>query len=131
MEMGSINKMKVVNIMPNYDGKGPRGRDCRTGSGRGICRRSSEDKGRQVLGRTDSRLSKLFWLAREILSIWGAVKTLRGTLAGPSLSVTEHDSFNRLNRPRLQKPADQIIQADNLDMQTPPRLIEYRRTSGR
>jgi hypothetical protein len=126
MEMVSINKMKMVNIMP----KGPRGRDCQTGSGRGICRRSSEDKGRQVLGRTGSKLSNLFWLVREVLSIWGAVKAFRGTSAGPSLSVTEHDTFKRVNRPRLEKLADQINQADTLDMKAPPRLIEYRRTGG-
>ena len=116
--------------MPNFDGKGPRGRDYRTGSGRGICRRSSEDGGRQVLGRTGSKLSNLFWLVREVLSICGAVKALRGTSTGPSLSVTEHDTFKRVNRPRLEKPADQINQADTLDMQAPSRLIEYRRTGG-
>ncbi len=131
MKMVSINKMKVVNIMPNFDGKGPKGRDCRTGSGRGICRRSTEDKRGQAVVTTGSRLSNLFRLAREIVSIWGAVKALRGTSAGPSISVSEHDTFKQLNRPTLQKPADQIIQADTLDMQTPPRLIEYRRTSGR
>jgi hypothetical protein len=130
MKMVSINKRKAVKFMPNFDGKGLRGRDCRTGNGRGICRRSAEDKRGQAAVTTGSKLSNLFWLVREVLSIWGAVKALRGTSAGPSLSITEHDSFERENRRRLQKPADGKIQGDTLDMQTPPRLIEYRRPDG-
>ena len=70
-------------------------------------------------------------MVREVLSIWGAVKALRGTSAGPSLSVTERNSFERENRRRLQKPVDQKILGDALDMKTPPRLIEYRRPDGR
>jgi Family of unknown function (DUF5320) len=131
MKMGSINKMKVMNVMPNFDGTGPKGRGRRAGSGRGICRWSSEGSSGQASGRTGSRLSNLLWLAREVVSIWGAVKALREASAGPSLSVTEHDTFKRVNRPGLQKPAEQINQDDTLDMKTPPRLIEYRRTSGR
>jgi len=130
MKMVSINKKKVVNLMPNFDGNGPRRRDRQAGSGRGICRRSTEDKRGQASVRTGSRLSTLFWLAREVLSIWGAVKALRGTSAGPSLSLTEHVTFERVNRPRLEKPVDWINQADTLDMQAPSRLIEYRRTGG-
>ena len=87
--------MKVVNVMPNFDGTGPRGGGRRAGSGRGICRRSSEGRSGQVSGRQGIRLSDLFWLAREVLSIWGAFKALRGSSSGPSLSVTEHDPLER------------------------------------
>lgn len=85
----------------------------------------------QASGRTGNRLSNLLLLVREVLSIWGAVKALRGTLAGPSLSITEHDSTKRENEQRLQKPVGQENQDEVLDMQTPPRLIEYRWTGRR
>jgi len=117
--------------MPNFDGTGPRGRGLWAGSGRGMCRRSSDDRIRDVSGRTGSRLSELLWLVREVLSIWGAVKALRGTSAGPSISVTEHDLLEREKRQRLQKPAVQENQGDVIDMQTPPHLIEYHRSGDR
>lgn len=131
MKMGSINKLKVVNVMPNFDGTGPGGRGRRAGSGRGMCRWSSEGRSGQGSVTTGSRLSDLFWLAREVLSIWGAVKALRGTSAGPSFSVTGHDPFERDKRRRLQEPAGQENQNEVIDLQTPHRLIEYRRTGDR
>ena len=131
MKMVSINKMKVVSIMPNFDSTGPRGKGRLAGSARGICRRSSEDRSGQASGSPGSRLSDLLWLVREVLSIWGAVKALRGISAGPSLSVTEHDFIKRENQQGLQKTVGQENQSEVLDMQTPPRLIEYRRTGGR
>lgn len=120
-----------MNVMPDFDGAGPKGRDRRAGSGRGICRWSNEGRRGQASGRTGSRLSDLLWLVREILSIWGTVMALRVTSTGPSLSVTEHDSDEWENRRRLHKPTDQKIKGDALDMQAAPRLIEYRRTGGR
>jgi len=119
--------------MPNFDGKGPMGRGRRTGKGRGMCRGISEGKGRSrdSLGRTGSRLSDLFWLVREVFSIWGAFKALRGTSAGPSLSVTEHDPLEREKGRSLQKPSGRENQGDVIDMQTPPHLIEYRRSGDR
>jgi len=129
--MVSINKKKVVNLMPNFDGNGPRRRDRQAGSGRGICRRSTEDKRGQASVRTGSRLSTLFWLAREILSIWGAVKALRETSTGPSISFSERGLLEREKRQSLQKPAGRENQGDVIDMQTPPHLIEYRRSGDR
>jgi hypothetical protein len=117
--------------MPNFDGTGPRGKGRRAGSGRGVCRWSSDDRSRGVSGRTGSRLSELLWLVREVLSIWGAVKALRGTSAGPGISVTEHDLLEREKRRSLQKPAGRENQGDVIDMQTPPHLIEYRRSGDR
>ncbi len=117
--------------MPNFDGTGPRGKGRRAGSGRGMCRRSSDDRSRSVSGRNGSRLSDLLWLVREVLSIWGAVKALRGSTSGPGISVTERDLLEREKRQRLQKPAVQDNQGDVIDMQTPPHLIEYRRSGDR
>jgi hypothetical protein len=70
-------------------------------------------------------------MVREVLSIWGAFKVLRGTSAGPNLSVTGHDPLERDKRGRLQEPAGQENQKEVIDMQTPHRLIEYRRTGDR
>jgi len=129
--MGSINKMSVVGFMPNFDGKGPMGRGRRTGRGRGMCRWSRDGGGTGGSGRTGSRLSDLLLLVRDVLSIWGAVKALRGTSAGPGISVTEHDLLEREKRRSLQKPAGRENQGDVIDMQTPPHLIEYRRSGDR
>ena len=129
--MVSINKMKMVNVMPNFDGTGPRGKGRLAGSARGICRRSSEGRSGQASGRPGSRLSDLLWLVREVLSIWGAVKALRGASAGPSLHVTELDPLEREKRRNLQKPAVRENQGEMIDMDTPHRLIEYRRTGDR
>lgn len=127
--MVSINKIRAVTVMPNFDGTGPRGRGRRAESGRGVCRWSSDDRSRGVSGRTVSMLSELLWLVREVLSIWGAVKSLRGTSANPSISVTERterDPLERQKRRSLQRPAGSENQVEVIDMQTPPRLIEYR-----
>jgi hypothetical protein len=118
----------MVNVMPNFDGTGPRGRGHRLGSGRGICRRSNEGSNGQASG---SRLSDLLRLVREVLSIWEAVKALRWTSAGPSISVSERDLLEREKRRSLQKPASSENQGDVIDMQTPPHLIEYRRSGDR
>jgi len=131
MKMVSINIIKMVNVMPNFDGTGPRGRGRLMGNARGMCRRSSEGRSGKASGRPGCRLSDLLWLVREVLSIWGAVKALRGTSAGPSRFVTEHDSIKRENQQRLQKTAGRENQGESLDMQTPPRLIEYCRTGDR
>jgi hypothetical protein len=114
--------------MPNFDGTGPRGKGRRAGSGRGVCRWSSDDRSRGVSGRTGSRLSELRCLVREVLSIWGAVKALRGTSTGPSISVTECDPFQRDKRRRLHEPAGQEKQSEVIDLQAQHRLIEYSRT---
>ncbi len=127
MKMDSINKIKMVNVMPNFDGTGPRGKGRLAGTARSICRRSSEGRSGQDSGRPGSRLSDLLWLVREIVSIWGAVKALRGTSAGSRISVTEHDPIKRENRQKIQKPASQEDRGESLDVQTPLRLIEYRR----
>jgi len=116
--------------MPNFDGTGPRGRGRLAVSARGICRRSSEGRSGQASGRPGSRLSGLLWLVREVLSIWGVVKALQGTTAGPSRFVTEHDSIKRENQQRLKKTADRENRGESLAMQTPACLIEHRQAGG-
>jgi hypothetical protein len=117
--------------MPNFDGTGPRGKGRRMGRGKGMCRWNSGGRGAGLSGRTGGILSDLFSLAREVISIWGAVKVLRGTSAGPGLSITERDLIERDKRRRLQEPSGQENQGEVIDMQTPNRLIEYRRTGDR
>jgi len=117
--------------MPNFDGTGPRGKGRRTGRGRSVCRWSSGGRGAGLSGRTGGRLSDLFSLVREALSIWGAYKALRGSMSGPSLSVDERDLLEREKRQRLQKPAVQKNQGEIVNTETPPRLIEYRRAGDR
>lgn len=112
--------------MPNFNGTGPRGLGRRTGRGRGKCRWNRGDKGPGLPVRTSGRLSNILWLVREAISIWGAVKTLRGAKSGPSLSVSEREQLEQEKKRRLQVPSGPERNRKALDMEAPPRLIEYR-----
>jgi hypothetical protein len=70
-------------------------------------------------------------LVREAVSIWGAVKALRGIKPHPGLSVSERDLLEQNAKRRLQRAAGPDNGREALDMQDPPRLIEYRRPAGR
>lgn len=117
--------------MPNFDGTGPRGMGRRTGKGRGMCRWKSGGTGAGLSsGRMGGRVSDILWLVREAISIWGAVKALRGSKPGPKLSVSERDLLEQ-EKKRLQYPAGTEKERQVLDAQAPPRLIEYRRSADR
>lgn len=117
--------------MPNFDGTGPRGLGRRKGRGRGVCRRDGDGSGPGLAGRTGSRWPDLLWLVREAISIWGAVKALRGIKPGPGLSAPERGMLEQEAKRRLQRAAGPDNGREALDMQDPPRLIEYRRPAGR
>lgn len=112
--------------MPNFDGTGPRGLGRRTGRGRGQCRWNGGGRGTGVPVRTGGRLSDILWLVREAISIWGAVKALRGVKPGPGLSVSERDLLEQAEKRRLQLPAGRETNRKALDGEIPARLIEYR-----
>ncbi len=117
--------------MPNFDGTGPRGLGRRRGRGRGVCRRDGGGSGAGLPGRTGGRFSDILWLVREAISIWGAVKAIRAIKPGPSLSVPERELLEQNAKQRPQKAVGPEDGRDVLDMQDPPRLIEYRRPAGR
>ncbi|GEM_PF-770643 len=117
--------------MPNFDGTGPRGKGRRSGRGRGVCRWGSGGRGAGLSGRAGVRLSDLFSLVREALSIWGAYKALRGGMSRPSLSFDERDLLERENRQGLKKPIVQKNEGEIVDVETPSRLIEYFRAGDR
>ena len=96
-----------------------------------MCRWDRGGRGAGIPGRTGGRLTDIFWLVREAISIWGAVKALRGIKPGPSLPVSEREYLEQETKRRLQKAAGPDSDRKALDMQGPPRLIEYRRPAGR
>jgi hypothetical protein len=131
MKMVFIIFKATVRAMPNFDGTGPRGLGRRKGRGRGVYRRDGDGSGAGLAGRTGGRWSDLLWLVREAVSIWGAVKALRGIKPHPRLSVSERDLLEQNAKRRLQRAAGPDNGREALDMQDPPRLIEYRRPVGR
>lgn len=118
--------------MPNFDGTGPRGMGRRTGRGRGSCRWDGDTRGAGRPGRTGDRLSDILWLLREAVTIWGAIKALRGIKAGPRLSSRERGMMlGREGKQGPQKAAGPENGPTALETQDPLRLIEYRRPAGR
>lgn len=117
--------------MPNFDGTGPRGLGRRMGRGRGKCRWNSGDKGTVMPVRTGGRFSDILWLVREAMTIWGAVKALRGVKSGPSLSVSERSLLEQEKKRGLQIPAGPQNSPKALETDAPPRLIEYRGPANR
>lgn len=117
--------------MPNFDGTGPGGIGRRRGRGRGMCRWNSGGRGAAPPDRKRGRLSDIVWLVREAISIWGAIKAVRGIKPGPSISVSERDSLEQGKKPRLLEPAGSERERQALEARIPPRLIEYRRPADR
>lgn len=96
-----------------------------------MCRWNSGGRGAAPPGRKGGRLSDIVWLVREAISIWGAIKALRGIKPGPSISAPERELLEQEAKRRLQQVAGPENGRATLDMQDPPRLIEYRRPAGR
>lgn len=117
--------------MPNFDGTGPRGMGRRRGRGKGFCRWNSGGRDAGFPARTGGRFSDILWLVREVISIWGAVKALRAIKPGPSLSAPERGMLEQAAKQGSQRAAGPADGREALDMQDPPRLIEYRRPAGR
>lgn len=69
-------------------------------------------------------------LIRQAISIWGAVKALRGIKPGPAISVTERERIEQEAKRRPRKEAGPENGREALDMRDPPRLIEYRLPAG-
>jgi len=96
-----------------------------------LCRLDGGGRDAGLRGRTGGRLSDIVWLIREAISIWGAVKALRAIKPGPSLSAPERGMLEQEAKQRPQRAAGPENGREALDMQDPPRLIEYRRPAGR